>query len=164
MTGNAALAGPPVDARPVPTLADRYALWLADFNKRLALHDAAVQALADDLASRTPWSVRAAGARGFSWPEAAAGIPPDVICQRDERSPLCLEVELPETLVRRGTVRRLRELSARLGYDTRIVLIARAAEHERRIAEATRLLDRVGLRLPVAAIAADEDTITGADW
>lgn len=154
----------PPPPRRAPASEVRFSRWRADLDRRLALHDISVKALADDIASRTRWLVRARGAEGFLAPEPAAGVTPDLLCWREDRSPLCLEVELPETLVRRDTVARLRTLSGRLGYETRLVLIARAQEHVRHLAEGRRLLDRVGLRIPVAAIAPDEDTLTGADW
>ena len=153
-----------------PTLAlvetgDRYDLWLADFSRRLALHDASVAALARDISLRTRWVVQAIGTPDFEAPPPALGSPPDVLCMRgDGRAPLCLEVELPETLVRRQTVNRLRMLTQRLAFDTRLVLVAPAREHGRRIDEGERLLSRARLNVPVAAIAADEDAITGADW
>ena len=77
---------------------------------------------------------------------------------------MCFEVELPETLVRRGTVERLRALSADEGLDTRVVLVGDPGEHERQIAETERMLQRAGLSVRVAAIAPAEETITGADW
>ncbi|MBJ7457186.1 MAG: hypothetical protein JHC74_14110, partial [Thermoleophilia bacterium] len=48
------------------------------------------------------------GGSGFSPPPPAAGQPPDVLCERGgDARPICFEVELPETLVRRTTVMRL---------------------------------------------------------
>jgi hypothetical protein len=143
---------------------DAYDIWLADFSRRLALHDASVAALAKDIALRTRWLVQAVGSPDFPAPAPALGAPPDVLCLREGRPPLCLEVELPETLVRRQTVNRLRMLSDRMAFDTRLVLVAPAREHGRRIDEGERLLRRARLKIPVAAIAADEDAITGADW
>ena len=143
---------------------DAYDIWLADFSRRLALHDASVAALAKDLSLRTRWVVQAVGTPNFPAPAPALGAPPDVLCLRDGRPALCLEVELPETLVRRQTVSRLRMLSERMAFDTRLVLVAPAREHGRRIDECERLLRRARLNVPVAAIAADEDAITGADW
>lgn len=143
---------------------DAYDLWLEDFSRRLALHDASVAALARDVSLRTRWLVQASGVPEFPPPPPALGVPPDVLCIRDGRPPLCLEVELPETLVRRQTVKRLRMLSERLAFDTRLVLVAPAREHGRSIDEGERLLRRARLDVPVAAIAADEDAITGADW
>jgi hypothetical protein len=77
--------------------------------------------------------------------------------------PLCFEVELPETLVRRSTVQRLRHLEA-TGIEPRVCLVGESTRHERQIAEARRMLRRAGLSLSVAAIAPGEETITGADW
>ena len=45
-----------------------------------------------------------------------------------------------------------------------MVLVAESSAHERQIAEARRMLLRAGLPVEVAAIAPDEETITGADW
>ena len=143
---------------------DRYDIWLADFSRRLALHDASVAGLARDISLRTRWQVQAVGTADFPAPPPVLGTPPDVLCLRDGRPPLCLEVELPETLVRRQTVNRLRMLGERMAFDTRLVLVAPAREHGRRIDECERLLRRARLTVPVAAIAADEDAITGADW
>jgi hypothetical protein len=108
--------------------------------------------------------VRALGGGGFPAPPAAAGRPPDVLCDRgrDVRS-ICFEVELPETLVRRTTVDRFRMLTAD-GFEPRVVLVAAASAHERQIAEARRMLLNAGLPMEVAAIAPEEETITGADW
>lgn len=142
---------------------DTYDAWLADFRNRLAQHDAGVAALARDLASRTPWTVRAMASPEFSAPPDTAGQPPDVHCERGMTRPICFEVELPETLVRRATVDRLRALTV-LGIEPRVVLVGAPAEHERHIAEARRMLARAGLALEVAAIAPQEETITGADW
>jgi hypothetical protein len=143
---------------------DPYDAWLADFRTRLAQHDAGVAALARDLASRTPWTVLARDAADFSAPPPMAGEPADVHCERGaERRPICFEVELPETLVRRATVARLRAL-AKTGIEPRVVLVGASARHERDIAEARRLLQRAGLPMDVAAIAPVEETITGADW
>jgi hypothetical protein len=104
------------------------------------------------------------GGSGFSPPPPAAGRPPDVLCERGGDSrPICFEVELPETLVRRTTVLRLRSL-ALSGAEPRVVLLAAPEAHERRISEARRMLLRAGLPVEVAAIAPDEETITGADW
>lgn len=87
-----------------------------------------------------------------------------MLCERgrDTRA-ICFEVELPETLVRTTTVRRLRALAG-TEFEPRIVLVAASSTHERQIAEARRMLTRAGLPLEVAAIAPEEDTITGADW
>ena len=144
---------------------DGYESWLADFQRRLNLHDKAVEALARDLASRSGWRVEACGAPGFPVPDQGRGRAPDVVCHRAGNShPLCLEVELPETLVRKDTVQRLRGLTRTKGFDTRVVLVGAPDEHERQIKDASRLLRRAGIDLPVAALAPDEDTLTGADW
>jgi len=143
---------------------DGYDSWLADFQRRLVLHDRAVEALARDLAARTEWRVMACGARGFPQPEPARGRAPDVVCHRGDAVPLCLEVELPETLVRRETVHRLRGLSRGRAFDTRVVMVGAPEEHERQIREARRLLRRAGIEVPVAALAPEEETLTGADW
>jgi hypothetical protein len=109
--------------------------------------------------------VRATGTPRFSPPPPAAGRPPDVLCERgiEDRS-LCFEVELPETLVRRETVSRLRLLALNPTLEPRLVLVGASDAHARQIAEARRMLRRAGLPLAVAAIAPDEETITGADW
>ncbi len=92
------------------------------------------------------------------------GQPPDVLCDRGHQArPLCFEVELPETLVRRTTVARLRAMTL-TGLEPRIVLVGAPSGHERQIAEARRMLRSAGLALAVAAIAPEEETITGADW
>lgn len=143
---------------------DTYDAWLADFRRRLGQHDAGVAALARDLASRTSWTVRCVGSAEFAPPPPAAGRPPDVLCERGSAErPIHFEVELPETLVRRSTVLRLRALSDE-GVRPRIVLVGAPDGHEAQIASARRLLRRAGLPLDVAAIAPDEETITGADW
>jgi hypothetical protein len=143
---------------------DTYDAWLADFRSRLAQHDAGVAALARDLASRTPWTVLARDAPDFSAPPPTAGAPADVHCVRGpERRPICFEVELPETLVRRATVNRLRALSL-TGIEPRVVIVGAPERHERQIAEARRMLRCAGLPLDVAAIDPAEETITGADW
>ncbi len=140
-----------------------YSEWLKDFERRLALHDEGVAALAHDLASRTPWDVRAE-APGFTPPAPRAGRPPDVQCDRGVETPLVVfEVELPETLVRRETVRRLSTLVDG-AVETRVVMIAEDDDHTETIREASRLLRRVGLEIPVAAISPRSDTLTGADW
>jgi hypothetical protein len=143
---------------------DTYDAWLADFHSRLAQHDAGVAALARDLASRTPWTVLAKDSPDFRAPPPTAGLPADVHCERGaERRPICFEVELPETLVRRSTVDRLRALTS-TGIEPRVVLVGVPSAHERQIAEARRMLVRAGIPLEVAAIAPEEETITGADW
>ena len=84
-------------------------------------------------------------AADFSAPPPMAGAPADVHCERGaERRPICFEVELPETLVRRATVARLRAL-AKTGIEPRVVLVSASERHERDIAEARRLLQRAGL-------------------
>jgi hypothetical protein len=45
-----------------------------------------------------------------------------------------------------------------------VVLVGDPDLHERQIAQARRMLLRAGLRLEVAAIAPEQETITGADW
>lgn len=143
---------------------DTYDAWLEDFQTRLAQHDAGVAALARDLASRTPWRVLATASPEFTEPPPMAGRPADVHCDRGaERRPICFEVELPETLVRSETVRRLRALVL-TGIEPRVVLVATPSTHEARIGEARRLLTRAGLPLEVAAISPADETITGADW
>jgi hypothetical protein len=135
---------------------------LRDFERRLALHDDGVLALARDLALRTGWTVRA-GARGFAPPEPRAGRPPDVTCdRRAEGPPVVFEVELPETLVRRETVQRLERLVDG-ALDTRVVMIA-DDDHRVTIRDASRLLRCAGLAIPVAAIAPESEMLTGADW
>lgn len=104
------------------------------------------------------------GSEEFPPPPPAAGLPPDVLCERGrDTHPICFEVELPETLVRRATVIRLMALT-RSGVEPRVVLVGASSGHERQIAETRRMLRRAGLALEVAAIAPEEETITGADW
>jgi hypothetical protein len=142
-----------------------YSDWLADFQRRLSLHDRGVRALADDIADRTPWRVRARGAPGFDAPEQGEEGGPDILCLRGgDAPPLCLEVELPETMVRKETIARLRALVDERGYDLRVVLIADAEGHELCIHEAHRMLARAGIWTPVAALDAEQETLTGADW
>jgi hypothetical protein len=144
---------------------DTYTAWLADFRRRLAQHDAGVAALARDIADRTPWTVRARGSRRFRRPPLRAGRPPDVFCEvRPGSRAICFEVELPETLVRRPTLARLRALSEDEGVEPRVVLVGGPGEHERQIAATERMLRRAGLTVKVAAIDPVEETITGADW
>jgi hypothetical protein len=64
--------------------------------------------------------------------------------------------------VRRDTVRRLARLVDGAA-DTRVVLIADDAHHDT-IRDASRLLRRAGLDIPVAALAPRNATLTGADW
>jgi hypothetical protein len=140
-----------------------YSDWLKDFERRLALHDDGVAALARDLAARTPWQVQA-GAPGFPAPTPRAGRPPDVQCDRGVASPpVVFEVELPETLVRRETVRRLSTL-VNGALETRVVMIADDEDHDETIREARRLLRCVGLEIPIVALSPHTDTLTGADW
>lgn len=140
-----------------------YSDWLKDFERRLALHDQGVAALARDLAARTSWDVRAE-APGFTPPTPRAGRRPDVQCDRGTESPpVVFEVELPETLVRRETVRRLRTLVDG-AMETRVVMIADDDDHTETIRETSRLLRCVGLDIQVAAISPHSDTVTGADW
>jgi hypothetical protein len=143
---------------------DTYSTWLADFRRRLAQHDAGVAALARDLASRTPWTVRASGSPGFRRPPVRAGRPPDVFCEVEPDAALCFEVELPETLVRRPTLARLRALSHDARLEPRVVIVGDPGAHVDQIAAAERMLRRAGLAVKVAAIAPAQATITGADW
>lgn len=127
------------------------------------MHDEGVAVLARDLATRTPWRVRA-GVPGFPPPAPRSGRPPDVLCERGaERPPVVFEVELPETLVRSDTVQRLCRLVDG-AVETRVVLIADDDHHAETIREAERLLRCAGLDIPVAAVAPTTDTLTGADW
>lgn len=143
---------------------ETYDVWLADFRRRLAQRDAGVQALVTDIASRTAWIVRVSGVGGAFGAAGALGHAPDVVCdRRDEGASLYFGVELPETLVRRESVARLRSMVGG-GFETRVVLVAPSDDHERQIAHARRMLSRAGLPLCVAAIAPEESTITGADW
>jgi hypothetical protein len=93
-----------------------------------------------------------------------AGRPPDVFCEVGPRSAICFEVELPETLVRRPTMARLRALSEDEQVEPRVVLVGEPGDHARQIAETERMLRRAGLPVRVAAIAPADETITGADW
>jgi hypothetical protein len=139
-----------------------YSDWLADFERRLALHDLGVRALADDIADRTRWRVVARDAPSS---EPQHDDDPDILCLRGlDMPPLCVEVELPETLVRRRTLARLRALIDDRGYDLRLVLIADADDHERCIHEGHRMLARIGIWTPVAALDPEQETLTGADW
>ena len=76
---------------------------------------------------------------------------------------MVFEVELPETLVRRETVRRLSTLVDG-AVETHVVMIADDDDHTETIREASRLLRCVGLDIPVAAISPRSGTLTGADW
>lgn len=129
----------------------------------MALHDDGVAALARDLSARTQWQVQAE-APGFVPPAPHAGRPPDVRCDRGpEAPPVVFEVELPETLVRRDTVSRLRALMAG-AIETRVVMLADDEAHTDTIREARRLLRCAGLEIHVTAISPYSDTLTGADW
>ena len=144
---------------------DTYSPWLADFQRRLALHDAGVAALAADIASRTDWLVQSAVAPGVDDPPETIAGAPDVLCARGAlHPPIWFEVELPETLVRRETVRRLTRLERAELVEARVVLVSPAERHQEHIADGRRLLMRIGLTLPVLAIAPEEEAITGSDW
>lgn len=108
--------------------------------------------------------MRASGSREFRRPPPRAGRPPDVLCEVQPGNAICFEVELPETLVRRPTLARLRALSEDARVEPRVVLVGAPEEHERQIARTERMLRMAGLELRVAAIAPAEETITGADW
>lgn len=81
-----------------------------------------------------------------------------------EGCPLWFEVELPETLVRRETVSRLKRLARNDSVEPRLVLLGAPEQHDEQIAAAEWMLRRTGLSLRVLAIAPEEETITGADW
>lgn len=136
---------------------------MKDFERRLSLHDAGVALLAKDIAARTRWRVRA-GTPGFEPPPVRAGTVPDVVCDRGvDHPPVVFEVELPETLVRRETVRRLSRL-VEGAVDARVVLIVDGPDHDGAITDGRRLLRSAGLDIPVAAVSPGTDTLTGADW
>lgn len=144
---------------------DDYAPWLEDFERRLAQHDAGVEVLARDVAARTPWTVHTAVGDDFPDPPTTLHGAPDVLCIREPGEPaLWLEVELPETLVRRETVARLRALAGHRRVDVRVVLVTHGRRHGRDIPEARRLLMRAGIGLEVIALSPDEGLISGADW
>lgn len=143
---------------------DTYSPWLADFHRRLSLHDAGVEALANDIAARTDWTVHSAAAEDFPAPPETIAGAPDVLCTRGELFPLWFEVELPETLVRRETVRRLTRLAANELVEARLVLVSPAHRHEEHIPEARRMLMRAGIAMSVLAIAPEEGMITDSDW
>ena len=145
---------------------DTYSPWLADFHRRLAQHDAGVVSLASDIAARTDWSVHSTvGGEDFPPPPDTIAGAPDVLCMRGTMVPqLWLEVELPETLVRRETIQRLKRLAHNERVETRVVLVSPADSHGEHIPEARRMLMRVGLGLTVVAIAPEEGMITGSDW
>ena len=84
-------------------------------------------------------------------------------CERGERPPLCIEVEIVETLVRRSTLKQLVHLVTQ-GMDARVAIVADPREHGDQMDTAARLLRAAGLRLPVVAVAPREGVITGADW
>jgi len=142
---------------------DRFDVWALDFTRRLGLHDAAVAMLARDVATRTGGLVGARSVEGFGPPPPGRTADVDICCSRPERPPLCIEVELMETLVRRPTLRRLRLLVGH-GLDSRVALVADTREHEEQVRSGERLLRAAGLRIPVAAVAPEEDAITGANW
>ncbi len=136
---------------------------MEDYERRLALHDGGVEILARDLARRTGWTVRA-GAPGFPHPTTREGPTPDILCERGrDTPPIAVEVELPETLVRRDTVVRLRGY-VESAVDIRVAVIADADDHETTIADARRMLQFVGLEIPVTAIAPDTRRVTGVSW
>ncbi|MEQ8833304.1 MAG: hypothetical protein RIB67_02520 [Miltoncostaeaceae bacterium] len=142
-----------------------YAPWLADFERRLAQHDRGVDSLANDLAARTDWRVYSALTEGLPAPPETIQGAPDVLCSRGPTSaPMWFEVELPETLVRRETVARLRRLALHERVEVRLAVVAPAERHEREIPDARRILMRAGMPLDVLAIDPDAGMITGADW
>ena len=152
----------PLDSPSEPSIVG-YADWLKDFERRLSLHDAGVALLARDIATRTRWRVRA-GAPGFEPPTRRGDATPDVVCERGaDQPPVVFEVELPETLVRRETVRRLAGLVAG-AVDARVVLIVDGPDHEGAISDGRRLLRSAGLDIPVAAVSPQADMLTGTDW
>ena len=86
-----------------------------------------------------------AGAPGFEPPTRRGDATPDVVCERGaDQPPVVFEVELPETLVRRETVRRLAGLVAG-AVDARVVLIVDGPDHEGAISDGRRLLRSAGL-------------------
>lgn len=142
-----------------------YAPWLADFERRLAQHDRGVDALANDLAARTDRRVYSDTAQGLPAPPDTIAGAPDVLCScGPTAAPIWFEVELPETLVRRDTVARLRRLALHEHVEVRVVVVAPAERHEREIPDARRILMRAGMPLEVLAIDPDAGMITGADW
>jgi hypothetical protein len=109
--------------------------------------------------------VLASDVEGFDPPEPVEGGAPDIVCLRGgDLPPLCIEVELPETLVRKETLTRLRALVDDRGFDLRLVLIAGSEEHPHCIHQGRRMLTRAGIWTPVAALDPDEEILTGADW
>ncbi len=120
--------------------------------------------IARDLSTRTSWRVHAE-VDGFPPPRRAGRGVPDILCERGpETPPVAVEVELPETLVRRDTIRRLRDY-VDSAVDIRVAVIADADRHREAIAETRRMLECVGLdEIPVAAIAPDGPRVTGTAW
>jgi len=122
-----------------------------------------VALIARDLASRTPWRVHA-GVDGFPAPHVTGKDVPDILCERGrDTPPVAVEVELPETLVRRDTIRRLRDY-VDAAVDIHVAVIADVDEHPDAIADTRRMLQCVGLEIPVAAIAPDHSHVTGSAW
>lgn len=140
-----------------------YGAWILDYNHRLGLHDECVGLLATDVSARTDWTVMARNTPGFDEPTNGRHAAVDVRCERGERSPLCIEVEIVETLVRRSTLKQLVHLVTQ-GMDARVAIVADPREHGDQMDTAARLLRAAGLRLPVVAVAPREGVITGADW
>lgn len=138
--------------------------WLEDYERRLALHDGGVALIARDLSSRTSWHVHA-DVDGFPAPRMTGRGIPDILCERGrDTPPVAVEVELPETLVRRDTIRRLRDY-VDAAVDIRVAVIADADEHDEAIADIRRMLQCVGLEeIPVAAVAPDRPQVTGSAW
>ena len=140
-----------------------YEAWILDFNRRLGLHDECVGLLATDLVAHTNWTVTAQDVPGFAEPPNGRHVAADVRCDRGEHPPICIEVEIVETLIRRATLRQLTRLATD-GADARVAVVAEPRDHREQIATGTRLLRAAGLRLPIIAVAPREGVITGADW
>lgn len=140
-----------------------YEAWILDFNRRLGLHDESVGLLASDVSAHTDWKVTAQNTPGFDSPHSRRQDRVDVRCERGERPPLCIEVEIVETLIRRATLKHLARLVAR-GVDARVAVVADPREHAEQMDTAARLLRAGGLRVPVVAVAPREGVISGADW